>query len=113
LKEATTTAKGIVELAEDGEDRAGVAVQGSDRRLKNATETSYGIVRLAADSESKKGFAVQANDARLFDKREPLPHTHEYAHVRHEVNSHTGSLHIAESSSERFSALSAPPIKRA
>ncbi len=111
LKEATTTAKGIVELAEDGEDRAGVAVQGSDRRLKNATETSYGIVRLAADSESKKGCAVQANDARLFDKREPLPHTHEYAHVRHEFNSHTGSLHIAESSSERFSGIVCPPDK--
>jgi hypothetical protein len=30
LKDATTASKGKVELAEDGEDREGVAVQGND-----------------------------------------------------------------------------------
>ncbi|MBN1496341.1 MAG: hypothetical protein JXA07_06200, partial [Spirochaetes bacterium] len=63
----TTTAKGIVELAEDGEARAGVAVQGSDRRLKDATTTAKGIVELAEDGETRAGVAVQGSDKRLKD----------------------------------------------
>jgi len=57
LKDATTSAKGIVELAENGEDAPGVAVQGNDRRLKDATVAFKGIVRLANDGENKEGIA--------------------------------------------------------
>jgi hypothetical protein len=59
--------KGIVELAEDGEDREGVVVQGNDRRLKDATTLSKGIVELAEDGEDREGVVVQGNDRRLKD----------------------------------------------
>ncbi len=67
MKDATTTAKGIVELAEDGEDSPGVAVQGNDKRLKDATTAAKGIVELAEDGETKAGVVVQGNDKRLKD----------------------------------------------
>ena len=42
LPDATTTAKGIVELATDGESTANVAVQGNDARMSNArTPTTH------------------------------------------------------------------------
>jgi hypothetical protein len=43
VPDATTTAKGAVELATDGEANAGVVVQGNDSRLSNArTPTTHG-----------------------------------------------------------------------
>ena len=71
--------KVLVEFAEDGEDSAFVAVQGNDKRLKPASEKNAGIVRFSANGESGHNLAVQADDIRLHDKREPLPHEHDYA----------------------------------
>ena len=65
LKMPQHQAKGIVELAENGEDAPGVAVQGNDKRLKDATSAFKGIVRLANDGENKEGVAVQGSDKRL------------------------------------------------
>ncbi|HON77365.1 MAG TPA: hypothetical protein PK544_02655, partial [Spirochaetota bacterium] len=59
--------KGIVELAENGEDKTGVVVQGDDKRLKDATTSSKGIVELAEDGEDAADVAVQGNDRRLKD----------------------------------------------
>ena len=108
LKDATTTAKGIVELAEDGEDSPGVAVQGNDRRIKNATEQSPGIVTLARDNETKPGCVVQSNDQRLSNARTPLPHTHDYAPVNHDHNSHSGTIAIRASMHEPFTDVTPP-----
>jgi hypothetical protein len=108
LKDATTTAKGIVELAEDGEDSPGVAVQGNDRRIKNATEQSPGIVTLARDNETKPGCVVQSNDQRLSNARTPLPHTHDYAPVSHDHNSHSGTIAIRASMHEPFTDVTPP-----
>ncbi len=108
LKPATTINAGIVELAEDGEDRPGVAVQGDDKRLKHASEKDYGIMRFAANGDALPELAVQANDNRLFDSREPLPHYHDYAPLKHDFNSHIGSLSIKESKSEPFRDITPP-----
>ncbi len=108
LKPATNINAGIVELADDGEDRAGVAVQGNDKRLKHATEKNYGIMRFAADGDSMPELAVQSNDRRLSDSREPLPHNHEYAPLKHDFNSHTGSLSVKENKSEPFRDITPP-----
>ena len=108
LKDATTSAKGIVELAEDGEDGPGVAVQGNDRRLKNATEQSPGIVTLARDSETKQGCVVQSIDRRLSNARTPLPHSHDYAPVNHDHNSHSGTIAIRASAHEPFTDVTPP-----
>ncbi|MEM7179525.1 MAG: discoidin domain-containing protein [Spirochaetota bacterium] len=56
---------GLVRLAVDGEDKDGVAVQGSDRRLREASSEFKGIVELAVDGEDKAGVVVQGNDSRL------------------------------------------------
>ncbi|MCL1911631.1 MAG: carbohydrate-binding protein, partial [Leptospirales bacterium] len=58
---------GIVELAEDGEDKPETAVQGNDRRLKDGNELRNGIVRFAHDGEDAPLCAVQGNDRRLKD----------------------------------------------
>jgi hypothetical protein len=65
VPDASTTVKGIVELATDGETASGVAVQGSDSRLAAATTTQRGTVELATSGEAAAGVAVQGNDARL------------------------------------------------
>ena len=102
LKDATTHSRGIVELAEDGEDREGVAVQGNDRRLKDATVDNPGIVTLAKHGENRTLHAVQSDDPRLYDKREPLPHTHDYAPIVHAYHDHTGTIAIIAERSEEF-----------
>ncbi|MBN1499774.1 MAG: discoidin domain-containing protein [Spirochaetes bacterium] len=94
LKDATTVSKGIVELAENGEDAEGVAVQGNDKRLRHADADNYGIMKFAADGVSKEFTAVQSSDRRLNDKREPLPHEHEYSPLDHSLNSHGGFLSL-------------------
>ncbi len=108
LKDATTISKGIVELAEDGEDTPGVVVQGNDRRLKNATIIAPGIVQLAENCQAAKGLAVQADDTRLHDQRDPLPHTHDYASLEHEHNSHTGTLAITSNNAVQISGIVPP-----
>jgi len=102
LKDATTHSKGIVELAEDGEDKEGVVVQGNDRRLKDATVDNPGIVTLAKHGENRTLHAVQSDDPRLYDKREPLPHTHDYAPIVHAYHEHTGTIAITAERSEEF-----------
>lgn len=74
VPDATTAAKGVVELATDGETNSGVAVQGNDSRITQATETSRGIVELATSAETTAGLVVQASDTRLSDDRNPLAH---------------------------------------
>ncbi len=112
LKDATTSSKGIVELAEDGEDSPGVAVQGNDKRLKKATEKKAGILRLAKKGEIRKGLAVQSDDPRLSDPRKPLQHSHNYAPLDHEYNSHRGTLSINDNKSEPFTGV-VPPTDNA
>ncbi len=112
LKDATTSSKGIVELAEDGEDSPGVAVQGNDKRLKKATEKKAGILRLAKKGEIRKGLAVQSDDPRLSDPRKPLQHSHNYAPLDHEYNSHRGTLSINDNKSEPFTGI-VPPTDNA
>ncbi len=108
LKDATTISKGIVEFAEDGEDAGFVAVQGNDKRLKPASEKDAGIVRFASDGESGRNLAVKSDDIRLHDKREPLPHVHDYAPVMHEYASHVGTIKVKENISEPFSEITPP-----
>ena len=108
LKEATTLTKGIVELAENGEDNEGVAVQGNDKRLKEASEKNAGIVKFAANSETGHNLAVQADDIRLNDKRESLPHEHNYAPITHEFSSHAGTITIKGEKSEPFYEITPP-----
>lgn len=74
VPDATTSAKGIVELAMDGEASAGVVVQGNDSRLAQATTTARGTVELATSAETTAGLAVQASDSRLSDARTPTTH---------------------------------------
>jgi len=108
LKDATTISKGIVELAEDGEDREGVVVQGNDRRLQEATYSNAGIVKVAPDGEANEKSVVQSNDRRLYNKREPLPHEHDYAPLNHGFDSHAGTLVIRESRNELFKGVTPP-----
>lgn len=108
LKNATTISKGIVELAEDGEDAPNVAVQGNDKRLKAASEKEAGIVRFSANGENGHKLAVQADDVRLNDKREPLPHEHDYAPVLHEYASHAGTISVKDKKSEPFNGITPP-----
>ena len=97
-----------MELAEDGEDKEGVAVQGNDRRLKEATTSTKGIVRFAINGETNHNLAVQADDIRLNDKREPLPHEHNYAPITHEYSSHAGTITIKSEKSEPFYEITPP-----
>lgn len=110
LKPASTVAPGIVELAEDGEDRAGVAVQGNDQRLKHGDDEHYGIMRFARHGEARSRHAVQADDPRLADDRKPLPHTHDYAPVRHSFSAHEGTLDISAAAMTEFSGITPPPV---
>jgi len=108
LQKATTVTNGIVELAENGESKEGVAVQGNDRRLKQATENIPGIVKMAKQDETRPGYVIQANDERLSDPRQALPHSHEYAAIDHEMNSHRGTLSIKSEKNEVFNDITPP-----
>jgi uncharacterized protein DUF5907 len=92
VPDASTTVKGIVELATDGEVAALLVPQANDSRLSDdrfptahshsavdlpdATTTTKGIVELATSGESAASLVPQANDARLSDARTPLAHSH-------------------------------------
>jgi hypothetical protein len=81
VPDASTTVKGIVELANNLEAAAGLAVQANDGRLSDAraptshshtvadlpdaSTTAKGVVELATSGEANAGVAVQGNDARL------------------------------------------------
>lgn len=70
LPYASVLRSGMVRLAVDGETRDGVAVQGSDRRLREATTEYKGIVELATDGEAREGVVVQGSDKRLKEATE-------------------------------------------
>jgi hypothetical protein len=92
ISDATTTAKGAVELATDGESAANVVVQGNDARMSNArTPTAHatshqpgGGDAMAVDAAAATGSlrtlgtsgttACAGNDARLSDARTPTAH---------------------------------------
>lgn len=95
VPDASTSAKGVVELATSAETTAGLAVQASDTRLSDdrdptshgsshasdgtdpipaATESVRGTVELATSAETTAGLAVQASDTRMSDARTPLVH---------------------------------------
>jgi hypothetical protein len=100
--DATTLAKGVVQLAASGAATAGRAVEATDARLSDArtpsahvhagaditsgtiaaarlpaaTTTAQGAVELATDGEVAASLAVQANDARLANARTPTAHNH-------------------------------------
>lgn len=95
LAEGSESHKGRVQFARKGEIADLKAVQSSDPRLHAATEENMGVVQFSRSGVSVGGRAVQANDSRLSDAREAKPHHHaEYAMHGHELNSHTGNLHI-------------------
>lgn len=95
VSDATTTAKGVVELATDGEAIAGVVVQGNDSRLSNTRDPAAHAASHAnggADQLNVAGLlgvlndpqkpqigatgttAVAGNDSRLTNARTPLAH---------------------------------------
>ncbi len=108
LKIATTETKGIVELAQSGEVKEGVVVQGSDKRLKYASEEEAGIVSFAKQGLNTPLKAVQSDDPRLSDKREALPHNHDYALLSHDFNSHTGNINLQGQASSAYKNISPP-----
>ncbi len=110
LKPATTASKGIVELAENGENKSGVVVQGNDKRLQKATTENYGIIILGKNGGKKSGTIVQSDDQRLFNARTPLPHEHAYAPIKHDINSHTGTIQIIDDKSEPFQGITPPSL---
>lgn len=59
ISDASTTAKGLVELAADGENAAGVAVQGNDSRFVNAAQKN------AANIFSVGGQAINNNGSSI------------------------------------------------
>ena len=100
VPDASTTAKGVVELSTSAETTAGLAVQASDSRLSDsrtptthgsshvstgsdpipmATTTVRGTVELATSGENAANVVVQGNDSRLSDSRTPT--THGSSHV--------------------------------
>jgi hypothetical protein len=109
IKKATTETLGIVELAHSGEDKPGVVVQGNDKRLRYATEEEQGLSLFAKHGVKVPLKSVQADDPRLYDSREAKPHTHNYAPIQHEYNSHTGLIRLTGSSSAGFKNIVSPP----
>jgi hypothetical protein len=108
LKPATTIAQGIVQIARDGEAAEGCVVHSTDSRLLEGDESQKGIVRFAKNGESAHLKALQSDDERLFNKREPLPHEHDYAPETHDFNSHTGTINITGEKAELFSGIMPP-----
>jgi len=109
LKHGTTEQYGIVQLAHSGENKAGVVVQGDDKRIQPADFDKAGVVTLSRLGESASGKVVLADDPRLSDKRDPKPHTHEYAEKQHSYDSHIGFLRISGESSSPSKGL-VPPV---
>lgn len=108
LRHATTETFGIVELAQSGETKEGVVVQGNDKRLKPATVDEPGIVTFAKNGMDTPNKAVTADDVRLSDARDAKPHTHDYAPITHDFNSHSGLIHLRGTTSSEFNNISPP-----
>lgn len=113
LKNATTETYGIIRLAKSGETKEGLVVQGNDRRLKYASEDEAGTIMFAPHNSKTNDKAVKADDPRLNDMRVAKPHTHDYAPIQHEYNSHTGLIRITGSSSSEFKGVVVPPQNHA
>jgi len=94
LREATTEHKGRVQLARDGEISEFKVLQSNDTRIQPATTEKYGTILLAKHGVSLSQRVVQSDDPRLTNKREPIPHEHEYANKIHDFSSHSGKLKI-------------------
>lgn len=72
LPAATTAAKGVVELATDGEVAANVAVQGNDARMSNArTPTAHATSHQNGGADE---ISVAALSGLLADQQAPLAH---------------------------------------
>ncbi|MBE7413440.1 MAG: discoidin domain-containing protein [Leptospiraceae bacterium] len=112
LKKATTESYGIVELASDGEAKPEKVVQGNDRRLKLATTNEPGIVLLSEHGSTTSNKVVIADDPRLCDKREPVPHTHEYSMIGHDFNSHSGLIKLNGKESNQQKSIVSPSINQ-
>jgi hypothetical protein len=63
--DATTSTKGIVQLAADGGTTASTVVQATDSRLAAASTSNRGTVTLAVDGGTTASTVVQATDSRL------------------------------------------------
>ncbi|TGK38370.1 carbohydrate-binding protein [Leptospira gomenensis] len=113
LKIATAESHGIVQLAQSGESKEGVVVQGNDKRLRTATTSYPGIVEIAASGNNAPGKVVASDDPRLSDRRDPKPHTHEYAPIDHDFSSHTGLLKVKGNTEASYSNISPPPENHA
>lgn len=113
LKMATTETPGIIELARSGEDKAEVVVQGNDERLQKGDVDKPGIIQFANHDTKIGGKAVQADDPRLYDSREAKPHSHDYAPLSHEYNSHSGLIRLTGESSSGFKHIVTPPQNHA
>lgn len=109
LAKAGTVNYGITRFAQNGESAPLLAVQADDERLAPASETNRGSVLLARHNDEREMAAVQSNDPRLSNARPPLPHTHEYAPLHHELSSHVGRLTIEGEAAEAFSGITPPP----
>lgn len=94
LKEGNETIKGRVMFAKDNESAPLKALQSNDSRLKKASQTDHGFALFAHHEESSPLKAVQSDDPRLKDARTPLPHSHTYAALEHDLNSHKGKLNL-------------------
>ncbi|MBM9499821.1 discoidin domain-containing protein [Leptospira sp. 201903071] len=113
LKIAGTESYGIVQLAQSGESKEGVVVQGNDKRLRNATTSYPGIVEIATLGNNAPGKVVSSDDPRLSDKRDPKPHTHDYAPLDHDFSSHTGFLKVKGSTEAAYTNIAPPPENHA
>lgn len=94
LQEGNETLKGRVQFARDRESSAFKALQSNDSRLTKASETEFGFAVFSRHGEKNPLTAVQADDPRLENQREALPHTHDYAPLQHDFNSHKGKLSL-------------------
>ncbi|TGK08822.1 carbohydrate-binding protein [Leptospira fletcheri] len=109
LKLATAQSFGIVQLARSGESKEGVVVQGNDERLRSASTEYPGIVSIAPKGKSIPNHVISSDDPRLSDSRDPKPHSHEYAPIEHDFNSHSGFLRLKGSVEASYLNISPPP----
>lgn len=72
-QDATTSYKGVVELATDGENAANVVVQGNDSRLSNSRAPSGAAGGVLAGTYPNPSFAVVTNDVQT--KAAVVPNT--------------------------------------
>ena len=113
LTQASTEKAGIIELAQDREVKEGRVVQSTDSRLQYATHNTAGIVELAEHDSIMPNKAITADDPRLSAARLPLPHKHDYAPIKHDFNSHTGSIQLKSKQGHMHKSFSALPAKHA